>query len=62
MRLVDERGIAEMLGLSHSHVRQHITTSPRFPRPLEIPGRGRRPVKRWLEGEVQDWLVQLRRK
>lgn len=62
MRLIDEREIAAMLGLSHSHVRQHIVTTPRFPRPLEIPGRGTRPVKRWLEKEVQDWLVQLRRK
>lgn len=62
MRLVDEQGIADMLGLSHSHVRQHIVTTPRFPKPLEIPGRGRRPVKRWIADEVESYLVQLRRK
>lgn len=61
MNLVDEHQIAKMLGLSHSHVRQHIVTTPRFPKPLEIPGRGRRPVRRWIQDEVEDWLVQLRR-
>lgn len=62
MKLLDEREIAQMVGLSHSHVRQHIVTTPRFPRPIEIPGRGSRPVRRWIEKEVLDYLVQLRRK
>lgn len=59
--MIDERGIAEMLGLSHSHIRQHIVTTRHFPKPLEIPGRGRRPVKRWVAAEVEKWLVELRR-
>lgn len=61
MKLLDEQAIAELLGLSHSHIRQHVVTTPKFPRPLEIPGRGRRPVRRWIAEEVEDYLVQLRR-
>lgn len=61
MRLLDEQAIAELLGLSHSHIRQHVVTTPKFPRPLEIPGRGRRPVRRWIADEVEEYLVQLRR-
>ena len=61
MKLLDEQAIAELLGLSHSHIRQHVVTTPKFPKPLEIPGRGRRTVRRWIAEEVEEYLVQLRR-
>ncbi len=52
--LVDARGVARFLGLSHSNsVSTYQHRYPDMPRPVVELGEGR--CKLWLMGEIRDW-------
>ncbi len=49
--------VAEYLHLSIGHVRDRVVKSPKFPRPIEIPGAGNRPELRWRRDDIAKWAV-----
>ena len=52
--LIDARGVAELLGLSHPNsVSTYQHRYPDMPRPVVDLGEGR--CKLWLAGEIQAW-------
>ncbi|MEX1124267.1 MAG: hypothetical protein WEE53_01255 [Acidimicrobiia bacterium] len=52
--LIDARGVAEVLGLSHPNsVSTYQHRYPDMPRPVVDLGEGR--CKLWLEGEIRAW-------
>ena len=60
-KLMTIQDIADELQISHSHARQRIVTERRFPKPVLIPGRGPRPMARWVRSEVEDHLHTMQR-
>lgn len=57
--LIDARGVAEMLGLSHPNsvsTYQHRYSD--MPRPAVDLGAGR--CKLWLRGEIEEWAASRR--
>lgn len=60
MNLLTMDDLAVMMQVSVSHVRQNIVTHKAFPRPIEIPGTGKRPARRWDADEVDSFLRRLK--
>ncbi len=55
--LIDARGIAELLGLSHPNsVSTYLRRYPDMPRPVFDLGRGR--PRLWLRPHIDDWMVR----
>jgi glutathione-regulated potassium-efflux system ancillary protein KefG len=55
--LIDARGIAELLGLSHPNsVSTYLRRYPDMPRPVVDLGRGR--PRLWLRPHVADWALR----
>ncbi len=55
--LIDARGIAELLGLSHPNsVSTYMRRYPDMPRPVVDLGRGR--PRLWLRPHITDWAVR----
>jgi len=55
--LIDARGIAELLGLSHPNsVSTYLRRYPDMPRPVVDLGRGR--PRLWLRPHIADWAVR----
>jgi glutathione-regulated potassium-efflux system ancillary protein KefG len=58
--LIDARGVAELLGLSHPNsVSTYQHRYPGMPRPVVDLGEGR--CKLWLEREIRDWQSKRER-
>lgn len=49
--------VANYLNLSLGHVRDRVVKSPKFPRPVEIPGAGNKPELRWRKNDIAKWAV-----
>jgi hypothetical protein len=55
--LIDARGIAELLGLSHPNsVSTYLRRYPDMPRPVVDLGRGR--PRLWLRPHIADWVTR----
>lgn len=55
--LIDARGVAEVLGLSHPNsVSTYQHRYPDMPRPVVDLGEGR--CKLWLVGQIRDWQAK----
>lgn len=55
-RLWDTADVAAFLKLNVAHVRRHILTRADFPRPLDLPGTGTAPIRRFVGTEVVRWV------
>jgi predicted DNA-binding transcriptional regulator AlpA len=55
--LIDARGIAQLLGLSHPNsVSTYLRRYPDMPRPVVDLGRGR--PRLWLRPHIDDWVLR----
>lgn len=60
MKLLDINDLAVLMQCSVSHARQNVVTHKAFPKPILLPGGKKRPLKRWEQQEVEDFLLKLR--
>lgn len=60
MKLLDINDLAVLMQCSVSHARQNVVTAQGFPQPILLPGGTKRPLKRWEQEEVVDFLRRLR--
>lgn len=60
MKLLDINDLAILMQCSVSHARQNVVTHRAFPAPILLPGGTKRPLKRWDEEEVVEFLRRLR--
>ncbi len=60
-RLWDTSDVATYLKLNPDHVRRHILTRGDFPGPVDLPGSGSEPIRRYRPGDVRDWSERFRR-
>lgn len=64
-RLLTIDAFAAKLDCSRATIYRLISSDPRCPRPVRLPGRGGKGDSRWLESEIQTyigWLVADRAK
>lgn len=57
VKLLTAEDIAAVVGMAPRTVREKVATRPGFPAPLVISG-----SKRWVESEIDEWLLQQRAK
>lgn len=60
MKLLDINDLAVLMQCSVSHARQNVVTHRAFPQPILLPGGTKRPLKRWDEEEVVEFLRRLK--
>lgn len=51
-RFIDAQGVADLLDLSYTYVRDKVTKHPSFPKPLKVTEDGH---PRWLRSDVLRW-------
>ncbi len=59
-RLWDTADVAAFLKLNPAYVREHILTRSDFPGSIDLPGKGKEPIRRYRPGDVQDWAEKYR--
>lgn len=60
MKLLDINDLAVLMQCSVSHARQNVVTAQGFPQPILLPGGTKRPLKRWDEEDVAQFLRSLK--
>jgi hypothetical protein len=60
-RLWDTADVAAFLKLSEAHTRAHIMTRSDFPAPVDLPGKGKEPIRRYRPVDVRDWAEKWRK-
>lgn len=60
-RLWDTADVAVFLKLNPDYVRAHILTRSDFPGAIDLPGKGKEPIRRYRPGDVRDWSEKYRR-
>lgn len=60
-RLWDTADVAAFLKLNPAHVRRHILTRGDAPRPVDLPGAGDEPIRRYRPDDWRDWAEKYRR-
>lgn len=60
-RLWDTSDVATFLNLNPAHVRKFILTRGDFPAPVDLPGSGKEPIRRYRPVDVRDWSERFRR-
>jgi len=59
-RLWDTADVAEFLKLNPAYTRAHILTRGDFPKSVDLPGKGREPIRRYRPVDVRDWAEKWR--
>lgn len=59
-RLWDTADVAEFLKLNPAYTRAHILTRSDFPKSVDLPGKGREPIRRYRPVDVRDWAEKWR--
>lgn len=59
-RLWDTADVALFLKLNPDHVRKFICTRADFPAPVDLPGKGSEPIRRFRPVDVRDWSERFR--
>ena len=60
-RLWDFADVAMFLKLNVVHVRKFIATRGDFPAPVDLPGAGSEPIRRYRAVDIRDWSEKFRR-
>lgn len=60
-RLWTTADVAAFLCLNPDYVRAHILTRSDFPGGIDLPGKGKEPIRRYRPGDVRDWAEKYRR-
>ena len=61
-RLWGTADMAVFLKLNTDHARVHIMSRKDFPAPVDLPGRGKEPIRRYRTIDVRDWAEKWRGK
>lgn len=59
-RLWDTADVAEFLKLNADYTRRSIVTRGDFPKPVDLPGSGKEPIRRYRPEDVRDWAERFR--
>lgn len=59
-RLWKTADVAGFLNLNPDYVREHILTRGDFPKAVDLPGKGREPIRRYRAQDVRDWAEKWR--